>query len=128
MQCPGVHRCEVTTGRRPPAHHFDLFWATHAHRFVKAPAVDLSTPIWVIVAMALIAAIVGGLIAVIIWTLIALYGISWLLILVLARMVDSLRGSLENARKDFLSALVEIFLRCPEHCRGDVSIPECQIE
>ena len=88
----------------------------------------LSTPIWVIIAMALIAAIVGGLIAVIIWALIALHGISWVLALVLARMIDSLSKDLVNARADFQAALVEVFLRCPEHCRGDVSFPECRIE
>ncbi len=88
----------------------------------------LSTPIWVIIAMALIAALVGGLIAVIIWSLIALYGISWVLTLVLARMLDSLRVSMEAARDDFKSAVVDVFLRCPEQCRGDVSIPECQLE
>lgn len=88
----------------------------------------VSTPIWVIVAMALIAAVVGGLIAVIIWSLIAAYGLSWFLLLVLGRMAVSLGASLENARTDFQSALKDVFVRCPEHCRGDVSIPECRIE
>jgi hypothetical protein len=88
----------------------------------------VSTPIWVIAVMALIAALIGGPIAVIIWSLIAVYGISFVLVLVLARMVDSLGKSLENARVDFQKALVEVGLHCPEHCRGDISIPECPLD
>jgi hypothetical protein len=88
----------------------------------------VSTPIWIVIAMALIAAIVGGPIAVIIWSLIAVYGISWLLLIVVTRMAQSLVVSLADARTAFQSAVTDVVTQCPEHCWGDLAIPECRIE
>lgn len=88
----------------------------------------LSTPIWIIVVLAVIAAIIGGPIAVIIWALIAVYGISWLLLFVVAKMAASFAASLVQAQADVAAALKEVVANCPERCRGDLSIPSCQLE
>lgn len=88
----------------------------------------LSTPIWIIVVLAIVAAIIAGPIAVIIWALIAAYGISWLLLLVVARMAASLAASLVQAQADISAALNDVVANCPERCRGDLSIPSCQLE
>jgi len=88
----------------------------------------LAAPIWMIVVLAVIAAIIGGPIALVIWALIAVYGISWFLVLVLGKMATSLATSLEQAKTDITEALKDVLKQCPEHCRGDISIPDCNLE
>jgi hypothetical protein len=88
----------------------------------------LAAPIWTIVVLAIIAAIIGGLIAVIIWAFIAIYGISWFLTLVLGRMALSIGASLNQARIDVMDALKDVVAHCPDQCRGDMSIPDCNLE
>jgi len=88
----------------------------------------LSVPIWTLVVMAVIAAVIGGLIAVVIWGLIAVYGISWILFLVLSRMAVVIATSLEQAREDVIAALKGVAAGCPEQCRGDLSLPNCSLE
>lgn len=85
----------------------------------------LSTPWWVLVAAALIAILVGGLIALGLWALIGLWGISWVLALVIGRMLVSLGQSLAQAAMDVASAIPQVVANCPENCRGDLSIPTC---
>jgi hypothetical protein len=87
----------------------------------------VSAPIWIVVALAVIAAIIGGPLAVIIWGLIAVYGLSWFLLFVIARMMVSLGASLNQARLDFQAAARDVVLQCPPQCLGDLSLPECQI-
>jgi hypothetical protein len=50
----------------------------------------LAIPIWLVVVMAIIAAIIGGPIAVFLWALIAMCGISWARFFVLAKMMTAL--------------------------------------
>ena len=88
----------------------------------------LATPVWIIIVLAIIAAIIGGWIAVIIWGLIAIYGISWLLFFVVGTMTRTLLKSLAQAQLDFAEALKSVMADCPEPCRGDVSIPTCNLE
>ena len=88
----------------------------------------LAVPIWTLIVMAIIAIIVGGVLVVIIWALIAAYGISWVLVLVLGKMAESLVVSLEQARVDVISALKEVADNCPQACRGDTSMPACNLE
>lgn len=88
----------------------------------------LSTPIWIVVALALIAVIIGGPIAVVIWALIAVYGLSWLLLPVVGKMSASIAVSLNQARLDFQNALPDVISQCPVPCRGDLSIPECRLD
>ncbi len=88
----------------------------------------LAAPIWTIVLLAIIAAIIGGPIAVIIWALIAVYGISWILFLVLGNMSVTIAASLEQARLDVIDALKDVVANCPEQCHGDLSLPNCNLE
>ncbi|TCV82745.1 hypothetical protein [Sulfurirhabdus autotrophica] len=88
----------------------------------------LATPIWVIVVLAIIAAIISGPIAVIIWSLIALYGITWVLFLALGNMAVAISISLNQARIDVIDALKDVVANCPDQCRGDMSIPNCNLE
>jgi hypothetical protein len=87
----------------------------------------LAAPFWTIIVLAIIAAIIGGPIAVIIWALIAVYGISWFLVLVLGKMAASLAVSLTQAGTDVASAIKDVLAQCPEQCRGDTSIPSCNL-
>jgi hypothetical protein len=72
----------------------------------------LSTPLWVIIVAVimsifavLIGGVLGGLIAVGIWVLIAIYGISWFLVGVIGKVAQSLAASLAQAQRDFADAL-----------------------
>ena len=88
----------------------------------------LAVPIWVIVVMAIIAAIIGGPIAIIIWGLIAIYGISWILVFVLGQMAISFADGLAKANLDVANAIKEVVTNCPEQCRGDLSPPICNLD
>jgi hypothetical protein len=88
----------------------------------------LSTPIWVLVVLAVIAALVGGLLAVLIWGLIAIWGISWFLVVALGPVAQSFAAELARASADLQVAIADVVARCPEHCRGDVSTPTCAVE
>jgi hypothetical protein len=37
-------------------------------------------------------------------------------------------GILEQARTDFTDALSDVLSQCLEQCRGDISIPNCNLE
>jgi hypothetical protein len=87
----------------------------------------VAAPIWILVVLAVIAAIIGGPIAVIIWGLIAIYGISWFLLFVLAAMARSIGVSLNQARLDFEAAAKDVALNCPPQCIGDLTLPECSV-
>ena len=95
---------------------------------VKLLTPIVAMPIWIIVVFALIAAIIGGPIAIVIWALIAVYGISWILLLALGKMAQSLAVSLDQTRTDITDDLKAILKQCPEHCRGDISPPDCNLE
>ena len=88
----------------------------------------LATPIWIIVVLVVIAAIIGGPIAVIIWALIAVYGISWVLLFVVGKMAASFAAALAQAQADVTDALKDVVGNCPERCRGDLSIPSCLLD
>ena len=88
----------------------------------------LSTPIWILIALAVIAVFVGGLIAIFLLALIAAYAISWVLLPVVERMAVQLGATLEKRRTEFTNALSDVRRQCPERCRGDLSVPQCQLE
>ena len=94
----------------------------------------LSTPLWVIIVAVivsifavLIGGVLGGLIAVGIWVLIAIYGISWFLVGVIGKVAQSLAASLAQAQRDFADALKIVLTQCQEQCRGDISSIECNL-
>jgi hypothetical protein len=95
----------------------------------------LSTPLWILIVIAIIAVfawliggVIGGIVAIAIWVFIALWGISWFLSFVIGKMTESLLISLEQARTDFANALKQVLSQCQEQCRGDISIPDCNLE
>lgn len=88
----------------------------------------LSTPIWILIALAVIAVLVGGLIAIILFALIAVYAISWVLLPVVGLMSSALAATLEKRRTEFSTAHTDVVAHCPESCRGELSVPQCQLE
>jgi hypothetical protein len=88
----------------------------------------LSTPIWILIALAVIAVLVGGPIAVILLALIAVYAISWVLLPVVAQIGAALGVTLGKRQIEFTDARTDVLSQCPESCRGDLSVPQCQLE
>jgi hypothetical protein len=87
----------------------------------------IATPIWVFAVLAVIAAIIGGPLAIVIWALIAVYALSWFLLPVVGQIGSYLAADLVKARVEFNAARVEVVINCPEFCRGDMSEPECKL-
>jgi len=87
-----------------------------------------SIPIWIIVALAIVAAIVGGGVAVIIWAFIAVYAVCWYLTFVIPIIMSALALELGKQQNEFNKASEDVLKECPERCRGDVSIPECRVD
>ncbi len=88
----------------------------------------LSTPIWILIALGVIAVLVGGPIAVILFALIAIYAISWVLLPVVGQMAGALGVTLGKRQIEFNDARTDVLSQCPESCRGDLSVPQCQLE
>ena len=95
----------------------------------------LSIPITTLIVIAVVAVIatllggpVFGSIAVILFALIAIYGITWVLMLVVTQAMASLSPSLAQAQQDFTNALKDVIANCPEQCRGNTSTPQCSLE
>jgi len=88
----------------------------------------LSAPIWILVALAVIAIIVGGWIAIVLFALIAVYALAWFLLPIVGLMAGSLAATLDKRKTDFTNALPDVVAQCPEACRGDLSPPLCLLE
>ena len=91
----------------------------------------LSVPIWILIAVAAVAALMtvllGGL-AIVFWLPVFAYGLAWVLAPVVTRMIIALLPELDKRRSEFAIALNDVVARCPERCRGDLSLVECQLE
>lgn len=93
----------------------------------------VSIPIWVIVALIaimIVATLIGGVVgvlAVILLGFLAVYAISWILLPLLAPLALELASALAKQLIAFNTALKDVVSQCPERCRGDVSVPECQL-
>jgi Flp pilus assembly protein TadB len=85
----------------------------------------LAIPIWIIAALIVIAVLLGGLVAVIIWAFIGIYAFCWFLSFVLAAVVGQLAQELAKVSKEITDAIAEVVSNCAEQCRGDLSIPQC---
>jgi hypothetical protein len=85
----------------------------------------LAIPIWIIIALAVIAALIGGPIAVIIWAFIGIYAFCWFLSFVVAAIVAQLIQELLKITKEITDAIPDVVSNCAEQCRGDLSIPVC---
>lgn len=88
----------------------------------------VSIPIWILIALVVIAAIVGGLIAVLIFTLLALWAVAWVALPLIGLIIGRVAALLIQQRAEFIAAARDVTARCPERCRGDLSVPQCQIE
>ena len=60
--------------------------------------------------------------------LIAVYAISWVLLPVVAQVGAALGVTLGKRQVEFTDARTDIINQCPESCRGDLSVPQCQLE
>jgi Flp pilus assembly protein TadB len=85
----------------------------------------LAIPIWIIAALIVIAVLLGGLVAVIIWAFIAIYAFCWFLSFVLGAVVGQLAQELAKVSKEITDAIAEVVSNCAEQCRGDLSVPQC---
>jgi hypothetical protein len=88
----------------------------------------LSVPIWMLIALVAIAVIVGGLIAVLIFTLLALYAFAWIALPLVGLIMGRVAALLQKQLDAFIAAARDVAARCPESCRGDLSLPPCQPE
>jgi ABC-type transport system involved in cytochrome bd biosynthesis fused ATPase/permease subunit len=91
----------------------------------------ISAPLWIIIVIVIIAILAWlfglGPIAILLWTLIFLYLIAWFLVIVFTRVAASLTQDLANQGKAIADAIAKVVASCPENCRGDLSIPVCDV-
>ncbi len=59
---------------------------------------------------------------------IVIYFISWAVLISFPGVALNLVAALAEERKKFSDALKDVVSQCPEHCRGDVSVPECPLD
>ncbi len=89
----------------------------------------LATPILVVIAVAIVAWLLGGpifgTIAVVLGGFVVIYGVSWMLVFVIAKMAQAVTSILIEARTEMTTELQNILTSCPGTCRGDLSIPNC---
>jgi hypothetical protein len=82
-------------------------------------------PLWMLALLLVVAALVGGIVAVIIWGLVGVYLFAWFLYLVLQRVLAVLIGTLNQRALEFSQAVPDVIANCPADCRGDLSLPVC---
>ena len=94
----------------------------------------VSTPIWILVALLIVAALgalIGGIFGMLISlfavVLLAIWAISFLLLPVVGKMGQALAQELVKQQTEITAALQQVVANCPERCRGDVSIPQCNV-
>lgn len=104
-------------------------WAQAFRSIMATLAVVTSTPIWAIVALVAIALFFGGLIAIIITGLLIGYAVAWLLQIALARsgLGQAIAQALADAQVAMVNARVAVVANCIESCRGDLSLPNCDL-
>ncbi len=97
---------------------------------VLKPIVSIS--LWyllVIVIVAIVLLWLGlGWISVILWALVLAYVLAWILYLVFARVAGSMAQDLAARMKDVQDAIAKVVAQCPANCRGDLSIPTCDVQ
>jgi hypothetical protein len=87
----------------------------------------LVVPIWILALLIVVAILVGGLVAVIIWALVGLYLFAWFLSLVVGQMIAVLTPILSQRAMEFAAAVPDVVANCPANCRGDLSAPSCPL-
>ena len=95
---------------------------------LRAAEQVLSIPSPLLIAVVVIALLIGGLIAIIAVALLGLYLFSWVVLLAFSRVAAAFADELVKHRTDFKEALPAVLANCPEHCRGDVSPLDCQLD
>ena len=101
---------------------------TNILRFLR-PIISVS--LWYIIVIIILAILFGifGLfgLALLLWTLILIYVIAWILFLVFTRVAASLGMDLAKFGQDIANAITKVLASCPAECRGDLSVPVCDI-
>ena len=95
----------------------------------------VTSPIWILVAVlavaALILALIGSTIAGVVGGLaaaiLAIWAISWFLLLVIGKMAEALTPELLKAQKEVTDSIPDVIANCPTHCQGDISAPQCDL-
>ena len=87
----------------------------------------LATPLWILIALVAIAILVGGILAIILFSLLAVYAISWVLLPVVGMIIATLSADMLKRRAEFFVAVSEVMEKCPAQCQGDLSPPQCEL-
>lgn len=69
-----------------------------------------------------------GWLAVLLWALVLVCLVAWLAFLVFSRVAASLGQELAERTQAIQDAIAKVVAACPENCRGDLSIPSCDVE
>ena len=88
----------------------------------------LVVPSWIAIVLAVIALLIGGWLGIIVLAMVGAYLLAWVLLPVIGRVAARVVELLEKRRTEFTNALIDVTGQCPEHCRGDLSVPQCQLE
>lgn len=86
-----------------------------------------STPWWILVVMIAVAALLGGLVAIVFWALIAAWAITWILLPVVGMMAAPIAAGMNTRKDELVVGLKDVKLGCTVPCQGDTSIPECSL-
>jgi hypothetical protein len=97
---------------------------------ILKPIVSIS--LWYLVVIVIVAIVLFwlglGWIAILLWALVLIYLVAWLVYLAFARVAASLAKELSDRAKAVQDAIAKVVAGCPENCRGDLSIPSCDVE
>ena len=69
-----------------------------------------------------------GWIAILLWALILIYLIAWVAYFAFGRAAASLAQDLAARSQAVQDAVAKVVAGCPGNCRGDLSIPSCDVE
>lgn len=101
---------------------------TNILRFLR-PIVSVN--LWYIIVIIIVAILLGlfGLfpLALLLWALIAIYLIAWFLFLVFTRVAATLGTDLARHGQAMADAITKVLASCPAECRGDLSVPVCDV-
>ena len=100
-----------------------------------ALATVVKSPIWVLVAVLVVVALIGALIGatiagvagLLVVVVLAVWAISWFLLLVIGKMTEALVPELLKQQKAVTDGVNDVIANCPQNCRGDVSTPQCDL-
>ncbi len=97
---------------------------------IRFLALFTNVPGWTLVVLVIVAVVLWflglGWLSVILWSLVLLYLVALILSLVLASVAATLGAELAQHAAEVQQALAKVIARCPESCRGDLTVPVCE--